>query len=199
MSSTSIPWKTANGKIEAETDDGYYCMVWPHANNTSETWGWSVQVDGDANTRREGRSTCKSYALADAAHTLIEMRSERMNREAININPSAIARHMAQMKAYIERDLVLRWEELFKAMECGISTRWSIQCENLAKRIHEATALVGPVNWSELGLTQLIDGTYLEAIGRMKLRPQHYTYPSPEEEQKLREIQADLRRANERV
>lgn len=52
------------------------------------------------------------------------------------------------------------WHDLRRAIENGINTNWSIQCEHVADRIEMLTRLVGPTSWEEIPIPLIEDGVY---------------------------------------
>lgn len=64
---------------------------------------------------------------------------------------------------FIENELLLLWDNLWKALERSLSgdpERPSMEMENIMDRIIWATSLVGPISWKEINLKALKTGRY---------------------------------------
>lgn len=64
------------------------------------------------------------------------------------------------LRAAIRDELDSLWDDLAKARDTAIRGKWSMQCDSLADRIKNLTALVGPTPWRSIDLALLEDGIY---------------------------------------
>ncbi len=63
------------------------------------------------------------------------------------------------------------WSDMWWAMQQRRNTDWSIQCENLARRIQLLSRLVGPLPWTHITVSLLRDGTYARVYQGVEYPP----------------------------
>ncbi|WHT21001.1 hypothetical protein N8J89_08020 [Crossiella sp. CA-258035] len=56
--------------------------------------------------------------------------------------------------------LALSWHDLSYARHSATNGEWSIQCEDIVRRIMGITRLVGPTPWDEIPASVLLNGWY---------------------------------------
>ncbi|MCV7174773.1 hypothetical protein [Mycolicibacterium sphagni] len=61
---------------------------------------------------------------------------------------------------WIRDELIQLWSDLDTAQRNAINGDWSIQCDGIGQRIKEASELVGPVDYADIGMTHLITGWF---------------------------------------
>jgi hypothetical protein len=103
-----------------------------------------------------------------------------LERDAAHIGRQARAAlaHLAEPPGTLEdaaRDeLVALWSDLADAQEHALDGQWSIGCEWITARIARLSRLVGPVAWQSVGMSTVLDGTFVavsDAIGVPYAKP----------------------------
>jgi hypothetical protein len=105
---------------------------------------------------------------------LLERDAAHIGRQA----RAALAYHLAEPPGTLEdaaRDeLVALWSDLADAQEHALDGQWSIGCEWITARIARLSRLVGPVDWQAVGMSTVLDGTFVavsDAIGVPYAKP----------------------------
>ena len=88
-------------------------------------------------------------------------------------------------QTWIAKELVCLWHDLGDARDSAHNRDWSMQCDNLAERIREATQLVGPVPWDEVPATWILDGTFAGLCERIKVAT---VLPTEDERVRVRDL-----------
>lgn len=84
------------------------------------------------------------------------------------------------LRKWIEQELIMLWDDMYHAYLFAYRPNtWSIAAEGFGERIKEATALVGPVSWRNIGMDALTSGWYAEA--NKKLGIDNPDWPSLDE------------------
>ena len=64
-------------------------------------------------------------------------------------------------------ELVCLWSDLDSAIDRGINTNWSMECDWLLDRIKMFTQFVGPTSWETVPITILESGVFQRLLGEM--------------------------------
>lgn len=67
-----------------------------------------------------------------------------------------------ELEAAIEQELAYLWSELDVQLHNAINCTWSIGALNVYDRIVRLTLLIGPIDWREVSMTLVLNGTYAE-------------------------------------
>lgn len=66
----------------------------------------------------------------------------------------------ATLDGWVRWELQCLWADLEEAQRRATNGSWSIDCEDKAQRIVDATSLVGPVSWRTIGADSVVDGWF---------------------------------------
>lgn len=68
---------------------------------------------------------------------------------------------------WIHDELIDLWNDLDVAQRNAANGDWSIQCDGIGERIKQASELVGPVDYGDVGMTFLITGWFADMNRRI--------------------------------
>lgn len=88
-----------------------------------------------------------------------------------------------ELEQALQEELRYLWNELNEQMLKAINCTWSIGALNAYDRIVWLTLLVGPINWRDVPMNRLVDGTYAEVHKAMGVEVEEVP---PEEMEKMR-------------
>lgn len=71
-----------------------------------------------------------------------------------------VGKEAATLDGWVRWELQCLWEDLEQAQRYAMDRVWSIACEDIAQRIVDATSLVGPVSWRNIGMTLIVNGWF---------------------------------------
>ena len=100
-----------------------------------------------------------------------------------------ISEEAASIEGWVAWELQCLWSDLFDAQQRAANGDWSIDCDDKAQRIRDATSLVGPVRWQDIGMSLIVNGWFVAMNTRIGI--DNPNLPTPEDVAKCRAMQED--------
>lgn len=78
-----------------------------------------------------------------------------------------IGEEAATADGWIRWELQCLWSDLEEAQRRAVNGDWSIDCDDKAQRIRDASSLVGPVSWRNIAMPSIVNGWFVAMSNRI--------------------------------